>query len=146
MPLSPDETIAALKFVCKSLATATEVPGAGWAIAAVNLIYKHGDKIAHEKYQRTLAKEGCPHIALIDGNNIAYANMLDYLRIHGGLAWQSADGNPLWYYHVQADFQPIDFVEGYFRDEHREINHRQTSTRKMTCRQCMGISKQRSGY
>ena len=77
MPLSPDETIAVLKFVGKRLAAITGVPGAGWAIAAVDLIYKHGDKLVHEKYQRTLEKEGCPHIAFIEGNNIAYANMLD---------------------------------------------------------------------
>jgi hypothetical protein len=145
MPLSPENTIAAVKFVGKRLAEITSVPGAGWAIAVVDLIYKHGDKIIHEKYQRTLAKEGCPHIALIDGNNIAYMNMLDYLGIHGGLGWQSSDGNPFWYYHSQADFQPIDFVEGYSCDEHHEISHRQTSTKKLTCRQCIQISKQRSG-
>jgi hypothetical protein len=92
MTLTPDETINVLKYAAKTLAS--DVPGAGWAIALVTAVYKHGEKVVQEKFDSTKKKEGCPHIGLIDGFRDATNNMIAYMTDNEGLAWQSTDGNP----------------------------------------------------
>lgn len=141
MALTPNELIDVLKFVGKK----TPVPGVGWAIAAVTVLYKHGNAVVQEKLDATRKNEGCPHIGVIDGLRDATNNMFAYMTDNEGLAWQSLDGNLSWYYHVQADFQPLDFVEGYYKDENGKINHRTKSSKELTCKQCLEILKQR-GY
>ena len=96
------------------LAKGAGVPGAGWSIAVPKALKDYIDKDDEKLLSDVRTKEGCSHIALIDGWAGPHANMLYWMKDNGGMAFRAGDKNWKTYWHPQESFRPISATSVFY--------------------------------
>lgn len=134
--------VKVLKSLSSAIATGTMAAMGGAALSVTGLIKKTIDKNNQELLEATEQSEGCPHISMIDGWTQPFNDMLSHLNKFGGIAWQSGDGNGLWYYHEEDTFRPFKFLAAYYTKALKKVDSGDAG--KVGCSKCAALASRRS--